>query len=94
MRRVALLLRQLSLSDARHLLTEQPDLPEEAARHVRLALRAGQAGCGACIASAGDQHGALLLELFTRDGVGTLITSDIYEVGARRPSTILAGCWY
>ncbi len=80
------LLRQLSLSDARHLLTEQPDLPEEAARHVRLALRAGQAGVRRVHRISRQINGALLLELFTRDGVGTLITSDIYE--GLRPATI------
>ncbi|XP_078164477.1 putative amino-acid acetyltransferase NAGS1, chloroplastic [Carex rostrata] len=30
----------------------------------------------------GRRHGALLLELFTRDGVGTMVASDMYE-GAR-----------
>ncbi len=80
------LLRQLSLSDARHLLTEQPDLPEEAARHVRLALRAGQAGVRRVHRISRQINGALLLELFTRDGVGTLIASDIYE--GLRPATI------
>lgn len=80
------LLRQLSLSDARHLLAEQPDLPEEAARHVRLALRAGQAGVRRVHRISRQINGALLLELFTRDGVGTLITSDIYE--GLRPATI------
>ncbi|MBE2293997.1 MAG: amino-acid N-acetyltransferase [Phycisphaerales bacterium] len=73
-------IRQLSLSDATRLLTEQPALlPESAARHLRLALRAGQAGVRRIHVLNRRIDGALLLELFTRDGVGALIATDLYE---------------
>lgn len=71
-------IRQLNLSEAAQLLAEHP-LPEDAARHLRLALRAGQAGVRRVHLLNRQVDGALLLELFTRDGVGALITADIYE---------------
>jgi len=79
-------IRELSPSDAAHLLAEQPDLPEETARHLRQALRACQAGVRRIHLLSRGVDGALLLELFTRDGVGTLVTADIYE--GLRPATI------
>lgn len=79
-------IRELSPSDAVHLLAEQPDLPEETARHLRQALRACQAGVRRIHLLSRRVDGALLLELFTRDGVGTLVTADIYE--GLRPATI------
>ena len=78
--------RELSPSDAGRLLAEQPDLPGETARHLRQALRACQAGVRRIHLLGRRVDGALLLELFTRDGIGTLITADIYE--GLRPATI------
>ncbi|MBK8753470.1 MAG: amino-acid N-acetyltransferase [Candidatus Competibacteraceae bacterium] len=72
-------IRELSPSDAERLLAEPPALSEEAARHLRLALRACQSGVRRVHRLGRGIDGALLLELFTRDGVGTLITADIYE---------------
>jgi amino-acid N-acetyltransferase len=61
------------------LLSSAPGLPEDLA----LALRAG---ADACIQGVGRVHlisrridGALLRELFTRDGTGTLITNEPFE---------------
>jgi amino-acid N-acetyltransferase len=79
-------IRELSPSDAVHLLAEQHDLPEETARHLRQALRACQAGVRRIHLLSRRVDGALLLELFTRDGVGTLVTADIFE--GLRPATI------
>jgi amino-acid N-acetyltransferase len=79
-------IRELSPSDAGRLLAEQPDLPEETARHLRQALRACQAGVRRIHLLSRRVDGALLLELFTRDGVGTLVTADIFE--GLRPATI------
>jgi amino-acid N-acetyltransferase len=61
-------------------------LSEDAARHLRLALRACQSGVRRVHRLGRGMEGALLLELFTRDGVGTLITADTYE--GVRPATI------
>ncbi len=72
-------IRELSPSDAQRLLTERPDLPEGTTRHLQQALRACQAGVRRVHLLNRRVNGALLLELFTRDGVGTLITADIYE---------------
>ncbi len=72
-------IRELSPSDAQRLLAERSDLPDETVRHLQQALRACQAGVRRVHLLNRQVNGALLLELFTRDGVGTLITADIYE---------------
>ncbi len=77
------ILRQLSPGDAKHLLGTGGPLTEEAARYLNLALNACRAGVRRSHVVSRAVDGALLLELFTRDGVGTLITADVYE-GARR----------
>jgi amino-acid N-acetyltransferase len=67
------------------LLADLPPLSEELAQSLR-------AGADACIQGVGRVHliarsdGALLRELFTRDGAGTLITASPYE--ALRPAHI------
>ncbi len=79
-------IRELSPSDAERLLAEHPALNEETARHLRLAQRACQAGVRRVHLLDRRLDGALPLELFTRDGVGAMITADIYE--GLRPATI------
>ena len=79
-------IRELSPSDAERLLAEPAALPEETVRHLRQALRACRAGVRRAHLLERRVDGALLLELFTRDGVGTLIASDIYE--GLRPAAI------
>jgi amino-acid N-acetyltransferase len=66
-------------ADVEALLAASPDLSEELAQSLR-------AGADACIQGVQRVHlisrhtdGALLRELFTRDGVGTLITGQPYE---------------
>jgi amino-acid N-acetyltransferase len=61
------------------LLGARPDLPEDLAQSLR-------AGADACIQGVHRVHlisrhtgGALLRELFTRDGIGTLITAEPFE---------------
>jgi amino-acid N-acetyltransferase len=61
------------------LLDASPNLPEDLAQSLR-------AGADACIQGVHRVHlvgrhadGALLRELFTRDGIGTLITAEPYE---------------
>ncbi len=73
------LIRELSPSDAERLLAAAADRSEDTVRHLRLALRACRAGVRRVHLLNRRVDGALLLELFTRDGVGTLITADIYE---------------
>ncbi|HHW76049.1 MAG TPA: amino-acid N-acetyltransferase [Xanthomonadaceae bacterium] len=79
-------IRELSPSDAERLLAGPPAPTGETVRHLRQALRACQAGVRRIHLLSREVDGAPLLELFTRDGVGTLITADIYE--GLRPATI------
>ncbi len=72
-------LRELSPNDAQCLLDQDADLPGATRRHLRQAVRACQAGVRRVHLLDRRVEGALLLELFSRDGVGTLITADIYE---------------
>lgn len=76
------LIRQLTLAEAKQLAQHLPQ-PEELQAHWRGAITACQNGVRR--AHLIDRHvdGALLLELFTRDGTGTMITADVYE-GTRR----------
>ena len=82
------LMRQLSLAEAEQWLAMQPPLDEHAdattgntemTLYVTHAVHACRQGVRR--AHLVDRHidGALLLELFTRDGIGTLITADRYE---------------
>ena len=73
------LLRQLSPSDTERLLSGAVGLSENMGRYLRYALRACRAGVRRIHLLNRRVDGALLLELFTRDGIGTLITTDIYE---------------
>ncbi len=77
------LLRQLTLPEAKRVLAQPGVFSEEVFTHLQSALRACQNGVRR--AHLLDRHidGGLLLELFTRDGIGTMITADIYE-GTRR----------
>jgi len=79
-------IRELSPSDAERLLAERDDLSEETVRYLQQALRACRAGVRRTHLIERRVDGALLLELFTRDGVGVMITADIYE--GLRPATI------
>lgn len=65
--------------DVQELFCDSPPMPEDLAQSLR-------AGADACIQGVGRVHligrrtdGALLKELFTRDGVGTMITASPYE---------------
>lgn len=80
------LIRELSPSDAERLFAQSSALAEDHARYLRQALRACQAGVRRVHLLSRRRNGALLLELFTRDGVGTMLTADIYE--GLRPATI------
>lgn len=77
------LLRQLTLPEAKKFLAQPESLTEETTAALHSAV-------GACYNGVRRAHlidrridGALLLELFTRDGIGTMVTADLYE-GTRR----------
>lgn len=73
------LIGQLAPSDVEHLLAGEHDLPSDVVRHLEYALRACRTGVRRTHLLRRALDGALLLELFTRDGVGTLISTDVYE---------------
>lgn len=71
--------RQLSPTDAERLLAGKRSLSEDLARHLASATQAAKRGVRRAHLVARAIDGALLQELFTRDGVGTLVTTDVYE---------------
>jgi amino-acid N-acetyltransferase len=73
------LIRELSPGDAERLLAESPALSDDHARYLRQALRACQAGVRRVHLLNRRLDGALLLELFTRDGIGAMVAADRYE---------------
>ncbi len=70
---------QLTLTDATALLNSRRRLGEDTLRHLEHALRACRHGVSRVHLVSRRKEGALLLELFTRDGSGTLITAETYE---------------
>lgn len=76
------LIREMNVQTAEALLheTEQPDTV------IEHAVAACKGGVNRTYVVDGRKDGALLLELFTRDGEGTMITQDDYE--ACRPANI------
>ena len=79
-------IQQLTTDQADALLQQSPGLPEAMARSLRAAMQSCRQGVTR--AHLIDRHidGALLLELFTRDGVGALISAKDFEIV--RPATL------
>ncbi len=73
------LLRELNLAEAESFHGEQDNLPEALSRALNSALAACEHGVRRAHLIDRHQDGALLLELFTRDGIGTLISGGKYE---------------
>ncbi len=61
------------------LLARRKQLPEDLTQHLKGALSACRSGVKRVHLIDRQQDGALLKELFTRDGIGTLITAEPYE---------------
>lgn len=76
-------LRQMRPQDVERLLAGDGELSADRVRYLRLALQACRSGVRRVHLVARGVDGGLLLELFTRDGIGTMITRDIFE-GLRR----------
>ncbi len=73
------LVRQLSLDDAESFLDEHSEMSEPLAKALYSALYACDQGVNRAHLIDRHQDGSLLMELFTRDGVGTLISTGVYE---------------
>ncbi|HED52270.1 MAG TPA: amino-acid N-acetyltransferase [Gammaproteobacteria bacterium] len=72
-------IRQLSLQDAEKLLHSRRKLDTDWVRHINHAVDGCRRGVRRTHLVNRHENGGLLKELFTRDGVGTLITAEIYE---------------
>jgi amino-acid N-acetyltransferase len=75
----ATLIRQLTSSEAEHLLVAEPGLNSAVVPDIRAAIEACEAGVERAHYLNWHKDGALLLELFTRDGIGTLISRTPFE---------------
>ncbi|MDH5444905.1 MAG: amino-acid N-acetyltransferase [Gammaproteobacteria bacterium] len=73
------LLRELTLSDARDLLQTNDKLPEDARKYLQSAITVCEVGIPRTHIINRHIDGAILLELFTRDGIGLLITTEQFE---------------
>jgi amino-acid N-acetyltransferase len=73
------LISQLTLKEATTLSGSRRKFPASVRRHLQHAIQACQRGVRRVHLLDRQRNGALLLELFTRDGLGTLITADTYE---------------
>ncbi len=72
------LLRELSLSRAQTQLSRK-DLPEDVRIYLPCALKCCREGVNRVHLLSRHVDGGLLLELFTHEGIGTLVTQDILE---------------
>jgi len=72
------LISELSVEDAERMLTGAP-LPREAAFNLRYAVKACRGGVARAHMLGYAQDGGLLVELFTHDGVGTMVALEDLE---------------
>lgn len=72
-------LMQLTAEQAGALLQDCPPLPEDLSAQLLCATRASRAGVPRIHLVDRDRDGALLMELYTREGAGTLVTGERYE---------------
>jgi amino-acid N-acetyltransferase len=72
-------IRQLSLTEAGRLLDSRRKMDPHSRRQLELAVECSQRGVKRIHLIDRRIDGGLLLELFTRDGVGTLVSAETYE---------------
>ena len=73
------LISQLTIEECTKVLASKRHLSAETRQHLEHAIQACRHGVRRVHLLDRNINGALLLELFTRDGHGTLITAEIYE---------------
>ena len=73
------LIQQLTVAQAELLLQQPCSLPDDLARSLQAAVQSCQQGVQRAHLINRQVDGALLMELFTRDGIGTLVSADPYE---------------
>jgi amino-acid N-acetyltransferase len=74
------LLDELTVDAAERLLREADWLSPDLLRYLPCAVRASRSGVGRVHLISYNEEGTLLLELFSRDGVGTIITRESLEI--------------
>ncbi|MDO9105177.1 MAG: amino-acid N-acetyltransferase [Methylovulum sp.] len=72
-------IQQMTTAEANAFLEEYPALAETASQPLKAAIQACQSGIARAHLINRSQDGALLLELFSRDGIGTLVSSMPFE---------------
>jgi amino-acid N-acetyltransferase len=72
-------IKQMTADEAHKLLQQYPDMAELIRLPIKAAIHGCQAGINRVHLIDRTQDGALLLELFTHDGIGTLISSTPFE---------------
>lgn len=87
----AALVREMTTEEVQSYLRTQPELAPALRRLLAGTLEACRGGVRRVHLLSGAVDGALLLELFTRDGVGTLITARPFEVTRRATVDDIAG---
>ncbi|KPK16991.1 MAG: N-acetylglutamate synthase [Myxococcales bacterium SG8_38] len=70
---------QLTPREAEAILASGRDLGHDVERHLAAAIEACRGGVPRAHLVARQSDGSLLRELFTRDGIGTLVTSETFE---------------
>ena len=70
---------ELSLPEAEALVASKRRFAQDVRQHLEAATRAVRGGVRRAHLVGRREEGALLRELYTRDGIGTLITSELYE---------------
>jgi amino-acid N-acetyltransferase len=73
------LMRELTVSEAQTALQQRRDLPEDALLYLPAAMKACRGSVRRAHLLSRHIDGALLLELFTHEGVGTMVTQDPLE---------------
>ena len=73
------IIRQLTTTQAQSLLQEQTDLPPAIRQSLQAAIKSTLQGVDRVHLINRRTDGALLLELFSRDGVGTLVSASEFE---------------
>ncbi|WP_411728192.1 amino-acid N-acetyltransferase [Methyloglobulus sp.] len=79
-------IRQITTDEANLFLQKYPNTPDTLALPLKAAIQSCQSGVKRVHLIDRTLDGALLLELFSRDGIGTLISSTPFE--ALRPATL------
>ncbi|MBF6647598.1 amino-acid N-acetyltransferase [Methylobacter sp. BlB1] len=79
-------IQQMTTAEASSFLEQHPDLADTVSLPLKAAIQSCQSGIDRVHLINRNHNGALLLELFTRDGIGTLISSMPFE--ELRPATL------